>query len=366
MWDSEPEAEIEESWVKARPLLALVRRTGARMTLLAAAVAGRGLVDPAAPVFAADDEALLRGSAAFETLPVYGGRPFRLGPHVERLRFSASRLGLPPVDGRRGARRAGRGGSPRLRPAALSDRPRPGRDRRRDSRRPGGGARSAASRCRPSRSAARSEPLAGVKSTSYAFAFTARAAARGSGADDVVFTGERTRARGSDRKRLVAGRRRAVHAGDGAGVLPGVTREAVRELALELAYEVAEGAFPLADLLAADEAFETSSIREVVPVVDGRRRDRRRRARRRRGRAPAGRTPATLPAVSGTIRLGGMALGNGVLVHGPTAWACAIRTETGEVKVVARRKGLAGVSRSPIRCCAGRPGSPRRSRCCRR
>ena len=35
-----------------------------------------------------------------------------------------------------------------------------------------------------------------------------------------------------------------------------------------------------------------------------------------------------------------MALGNGVLVHGPTAWACAIRTESGDVKVVARRKGL--------------------------
>src|SRR5476651_111967 len=75
------------------------RRTGAGMTLLAAAVLGRGLVDPEAPLFAADDEALLRGSAAFETLPVYGGRPFRLGPHVERLRFSASRLGLPPVEG---------------------------------------------------------------------------------------------------------------------------------------------------------------------------------------------------------------------------------------------------------------------------
>ena len=26
------------------------------------------------------------------------------------------------------------------------------------------------------------------------------------------------------------------------------------------------------------------------------------------------------------VRLGGMALPNGVLVHGPTAWACAIRT----------------------------------------
>ena len=35
-----------------------------------------------------------------------------------------------------------------------------------------------------------------------------------------------------------------------------------------------------------------------------------------------------------------MALGNGVLVHGPSAWACAIRTADGEVKVVARRKGL--------------------------
>jgi uncharacterized protein YqhQ len=38
------------------------------------------------------------------------------------------------------------------------------------------------------------------------------------------------------------------------------------------------------------------------------------------------------------IRLGGMALGNGVLVHGPTSWACAIRAADGEVKVVSRRK----------------------------
>ena len=40
------------------------------------------------------------------------------------------------------------------------------------------------------------------------------------------------------------------------------------------------------------------------------------------------------------IRLGGMALANGVLVHGPTAWACAIRTEDGQLKVVAKRKRL--------------------------
>jgi uncharacterized protein YqhQ len=42
--------------------------------------------------------------------------------------------------------------------------------------------------------------------------------------------------------------------------------------------------------------------------------------------------------MSDTVRLGGMALGNGVLVHGPTAWACAVRTESGELKVAARRK----------------------------
>ncbi len=40
------------------------------------------------------------------------------------------------------------------------------------------------------------------------------------------------------------------------------------------------------------------------------------------------------------IRLGGMALANGVLVHGPKAWACAIRTEDGQLKVAARRKRL--------------------------
>jgi uncharacterized protein YqhQ len=38
------------------------------------------------------------------------------------------------------------------------------------------------------------------------------------------------------------------------------------------------------------------------------------------------------------IRLGGMALANGVLVHGPKSWACAIRTEDGEIKVAAARK----------------------------
>jgi uncharacterized protein YqhQ len=40
------------------------------------------------------------------------------------------------------------------------------------------------------------------------------------------------------------------------------------------------------------------------------------------------------------VRLGGMALLNGVLVHGPNSWACAIRTEDGELQVVGEPKRL--------------------------
>ena len=68
------------------------------MTVLALAVGGRGLVDPSEPVLHADDEAFLRGRAAFETIRVYDGRPFRLDDHLDRLAGSAGRLGLPAVD----------------------------------------------------------------------------------------------------------------------------------------------------------------------------------------------------------------------------------------------------------------------------
>jgi uncharacterized protein YqhQ len=40
------------------------------------------------------------------------------------------------------------------------------------------------------------------------------------------------------------------------------------------------------------------------------------------------------------IRLGGMALPNGVLVHGPKSWACAIRHDDGRLEVAAQRKSF--------------------------
>ena len=40
------------------------------------------------------------------------------------------------------------------------------------------------------------------------------------------------------------------------------------------------------------------------------------------------------------IRFGGMALPNGVLVHGPNAWACAIRTDDGRIEVASALKSF--------------------------
>ena len=92
----------------------------------------------------------------------------------------------------------------------------------------------------------------------------------------------------------------------------------------------------------------------------------RRRPPRPGGGTAAGAPAATLLPVTEKIRLGGMALANGVLVHGPTAWACAVRTADGELKVVARRKRLRaarGAKPDPARPCTDRRGA---SGCCRR
>src|SRR4051794_17262557 len=46
----------------------------------------------------------------------------------------------------------------------------------------------------------------------------------------------------------------------------------------------------------------------------------------------------TKPVPEDKLRLGGMALRNGLLVHGPTHWAAAVRTKGGELKVASGRK----------------------------
>ncbi len=53
--------------------------------------------------------------------------------------------------------------------------------------------------------------------------------------------------------------------------------------------------------------------------------------------------------MSAPVRLGGMALANGVLVHGPGHWACAIRRADGRLELASGRKSIrASEVRSPV------------------
>jgi 4-amino-4-deoxychorismate lyase len=239
------------------------------MTLLAVAVAGRGLVDPAEPVFRADDEALLRGSAAFETLPVYGGRPFELERHLARLESSLPTLGLPPLDTGAAGELVGLVAAHVAADFVL-------RLYRTDvslvataAPIPAGldGLRGRGLHLHVVETGRPSALVAGAKATSYALALAAVREAERNGRDDALFV--------ADGVVLEAPTSNVWwRTGDllttptaGAGVLPGVTRAVAWELAQESGLAVEEGRYPLADLTAADEVFTTSSIREVMPVV---------------------------------------------------------------------------------------------------
>ena len=243
------------------------------------AVSGLGLVDPATPVIVADDEGFARGRAAFTTLRVYGGRPFRLPEHLERLASSAARLGLPLPDADEvealalqavaGAREPdctlrvtwtpGPPGGPPLALAVVGAIP----------------AWIDEARARGQRLASllvprRSEPwlLEGTKSTSYAVHMAAEAEAKRRGADDAVFVdgdgivleGPVTNIWWREGDMLVTPSLEL-------GILAGETRATLIGLAAGLGYTVEEGAYPLARLREADEAFTSSSVREVMPVV---------------------------------------------------------------------------------------------------
>ena len=54
----------------------------------------------------------------------------------------------------------------------------------------------------------------------------------------------------------------------------------------------------------------------------------------------------TKPVPEDKLRLGGMALRNGLLVHGPTHWAAAVRTPSGEIQVASGRKPRLGGRRA--------------------
>jgi 4-amino-4-deoxychorismate lyase len=250
------------------------------VSVLALAVLGRGVVDPDEPVVHADDEAILRGRAAFETMRVYGGRPFRLDAHLERLARSSERMGLAPVEGdalrslaadalaEAGARdavlrllwTAGRGGTAPLGLAlvtAIAEDWDALRER---------GVRAV------SLLGVKAEApwlLGGVKSTSYAVNMAAEAEARRRGGDDAIFVDPAGIVLEGPVTNVWWRRGETLFTASlDLGVLAGVTRATLLDAAPDLGYRVEEGAFPLAELAGAEEAFTSSSVREVLPVVE--------------------------------------------------------------------------------------------------
>jgi branched-subunit amino acid aminotransferase/4-amino-4-deoxychorismate lyase len=232
------------------------------MTLLAVAVAGRGLVDPAEPVFRADDDAVLRGGAAFETIRVYGGRPFLLADHLTRFRFSAKALALPAPDGVEELVALVLGAAPPdhvlrlyrtsqtvvVTAASLPD----GLEE----------LRTHGVTLRTFDVGPPTALLAGAKTTSYDISFAARREAERVGADDALLVGARRVLEAATANVWWRRGETLCTPAVRPGVLPGVTRAFV--LSVETAQE---GQFDVDDLLGADEAFLTSSIREVMPVV---------------------------------------------------------------------------------------------------
>jgi len=228
---------------------------------------------------AADDDGFARGRAAFETLRVYGGRPFRLTQHLDRLAGSAERLGLPRPDPAAVAELADAAlaeagvaeavlrlywtpGAPGAEPSAIAlvapvpDWVEPARER----------GQRLVSLTYPRRSA----PwlLSGTKSVSYATHIAAEAEAKRRGADDAVLVdldgtvleGPVTNVWWREGDVLLTPALEL-------GILAGETRAALKEIAPELGYAVEEGTYQLARLLAADEVFTSSSVREVMPIA---------------------------------------------------------------------------------------------------
>ncbi|MFM7270815.1 MAG: aminotransferase class IV [Actinomycetes bacterium] len=230
------------------------------------------------------DHGLLTGDGVFETLRVYGGVPFAWTRHLARLERSAGALGLRPPTGEvlRAAADAviaanGRGEC-RLRITVT-----------------GGVAPLGSERgevpptvvvatgelrawpttadvvvvpwCRNERGA-----TAGLKTTSYAENVRALAVAHDRGADEAIFPNTRDElceGTGSNVFLVLDGELTTPPL-DG-GCLAGVTRDLVLGLADRTGIVCMERAEPIDALARAEEAFLTSSTREVHPIarVDG-------------------------------------------------------------------------------------------------
>jgi branched-chain amino acid aminotransferase len=249
-------------------------------------------VDPARPQLSAFDRGFTLSDGLFETMLARGGRIFRLGPHLARLERGARTLGIPLQDSlepliaralqeasaeglaqasvrltvSRGPGPAGVAAPHVLHPTiVLAIQPLPDFPPALYER--GLAAITAAGR-RNERSL-----TAGLKTLAYADAIMALAQAQAVSADEAIFLdteGHVSEATASNVFALVHDT--LVTPPRSCGVLRGITRAAVLELATTLGLRAEERVLAEGELRAASEAFLTSSLRAVAPLVilDGR------------------------------------------------------------------------------------------------
>lgn len=234
------------------------------------------------------DHGLLTGDGIFETLRVYGGEPYCWTRHYERLARSASGMGLaiPPSAGLRRAAldviEANRFTDARLR-ITLTGGPSPlGSERGRVTPT----LILAASELPPPGPAPPIEvitvpwprnergALAGLKTISYGENVRALAVAKEAGAGEAIFPntrGELCEGTGTNVFVVTGGVLRTPP--EESGCLLGVTRALILELAGRLAIQAEEVTLPMTAVATADEAFISSSTRELQPIsaVDGNR-----------------------------------------------------------------------------------------------
>jgi branched-chain amino acid aminotransferase len=211
------------------------------------------------------DDGLLRGDGAFEAIKLYGGHPFRLDAHLERLRRSAAAIELDhdagALRGEIEALIAAAGDADAVLRVVLT---RAGRRILLVERLPDwpDSVRVAVLTLTPS------QILEGVKSTSYAANMQATRLAHGHGADEAIFV----RPDGI----VLEAPTSSVFWADDQGVLhtpslsSGILESITRAVVLE-ALTVEEGEYGADRLRGASEAFLASTTREIQPIstIDG-------------------------------------------------------------------------------------------------
>ena len=276
VWDSDPEAEIEESWVKARPILAARavsrwrydraargrgRRQGPRRSVAAGLPPGRRGAPPRRR--RVRDRADPRAAGPCSCAATSSGCAARASRCGSRRR-TASRSSRAQAVGAAGDRRG--------RAAPLPDRDDAARDGRSRSR---PDSRSCAGGASPSSPSARRAPACSPASRRRATRPRSPRSPRPRRAAPTTRSTSARARRCSRRPCRTSGGARTTSSSTPAlstGVLPGVTRGAVAALAQQAGYRIREGSFTLPALLRAEEAFTSSAVREIMPIVavDGR------------------------------------------------------------------------------------------------